>query len=106
MTQVTFITANGKRFEIDGEDGESLMQVATNSLVPGIIGECGGSCACATCHVYVPEEWVDCVPPATAMEQDLLTIVAEPRPNSRLSCQIELTPALDGLVLNVPPDSY
>lgn len=80
------------------------MQVATNSLVPGIIGECGGSCACATCHVYIAEEWVDRVPPTTAMEQDLLTIVAEPRPNSRLSCQIELTTALCGLVLNVPPD--
>ncbi len=106
MTQVTFITADGKRFDIDGDDGESLMQIATNNLVPGVIGECGGSCACATCHVYVSEEWMDRVPPVADMERDLLTIVAEPQPNSRLSCQIELDPSLAGLVLNVPPDLY
>lgn len=106
MTQVTFITADGKRFDIDGDDGESLMQIATNNLVPGIIGECGGSCACATCHVYVSEEWMDRVPPVADMERDLLTIVAEPQSNSRLSCQIELNLSLAGLVLNVPPDLY
>jgi len=106
VTQVTFITADGKRFDIDGDDGESLMQIATNNLVPGVIGECGGSCACATCHVYVSEEWMDRVPPVADMERDLLTIVAEPQPNSRLSCQIELDPSLAGLVLNVPPDLY
>ena len=106
MTHVTFITDAGQRYDLDGTDGESLMQVATNNLVPGIIGECGGSCACATCHVYVSEQWIDRLPAASATERDLLTIVADPKPNSRLSCQIELNPTLDGLVLNVPADAY
>ena len=106
MTQVTFITAEGQRFDLDGNDGESLMQVATSNLVPGIIGECGGSCACATCHVYVSNEWLARVPPPTSLEQDLLTIVTEPKSSSRLSCQIEVAPALAGLVLHVPVDAY
>ena len=106
MTQVTFITAEGQRYELNGTDGESAMQLATSNLVPGIIGECGGSCACATCHVYVSEEWLDRVPPAAGMERDLLTVVNEPKPNSRLSCQIEVGPSLAGLVLHVPVDTY
>lgn len=106
MTRVTFITAEGQRFDLDGDDGESLMQLATSNLVPGIIGECGGSCACATCHVYVSDEWLGRVPAPTTMEQDLLTVVTEPRPNSRLSCQIEVAPALTGLVVHVPVDAY
>ncbi len=106
MTRVTFITAAGERFDIDVDDGGSIMQIATSNSVPGIIGECGGSCACATCHIYVDEAWMARVPPPSEMERDLLTIVSDPQANSRLSCQIELSPALSGLVLNVPLDTY
>ena len=78
------------------------MQAAVNNMVPGIIAECGGSCACATCHVYVDETWQDRLPQALPLEEDLVSVVEERRDNSRLSCQIVVTAKLEGLILHLP----
>jgi 2Fe-2S ferredoxin len=78
------------------------MRAATDNRVPGIDGDCGGNCACATCHVYVDSNWSDRVGARTATEADMLNIVAEPRGNSRLACQILLTDALNGLIVSLP----
>ena len=106
MTQVSFTTADGQTMELDGADGHTLMHVATAALVPGIIGECGGTCACATCHVYVDAAFLARLPPPSDAELDLLSGVEAPRDNSRLSCQIQLTPALAGLRVEVPAEMY
>lgn len=83
-------------------EGTSLMRAATDNRVPGIDGDCGGNCACATCHVYVDPDWTDRVGARTATEKDMLNHVAVPRGNSRLACQITLTDALNGLVVDLP----
>lgn len=105
MPKVTFIDSTGEQHVVEGQVGDSVMLVATRNAVPGIIGECGGNNSCATCHVWVREEWQDAVGPAEDLEDDLLDLaVAERREGSRLSCQIELTENRDGLVVDVPPD--
>ncbi len=84
-------------------NGWSLMQGATANGIDGILGECGGSCACATCHCYVDEDYLADLPAASVGELDMLeNVAAERRPNSRLACQIKVSPALDGLVLHLP----
>ena len=100
--RVTFIDPDGKTLDLTGEPGESAMRCATNHLVPGIVGECGGAMACATCHGYVDVAWTDKLPPPGAQERDMLAGCIDVRPNSRLTCQIVLSEALDGLVIEVP----
>ena len=100
--QVTYITHNGEPIVVAAIDGASVMQIATSNAVPGIDAECGGSLSCATCHVYVDEDWYRLVGPPSATEKDMLEFVEEPADNSRLSCQIKFTQALDGLVVRVP----
>jgi len=102
MTKLNIITFDGTRFEIDAADGSTVMENAVRNSVPGIEAECGGACACATCHVYVDEAWTDAVGAPSAMEEDMLDFAVDVQPNSRLSCQIKVTPALDGLVVKVP----
>lgn len=103
MVKVIFIESNGNRREVDAREGEPLMYAARSEGVAGIIAECGGSAMCATCHVYVDEVWQDRLPAPLPNELEMLECtVAERRPNSRLSCQIRITPALDGLVLRLP----
>ena len=104
MPVVTFVQPDGSRREVNVLPRSSAMSGAVQSGVQGILAECGGSCACATCHVYVDESCVDLLPPVGDLESDLLDAVsAERRPTSRLSCQIKLTPELDGkLILHVP----
>lgn len=102
MTKLNIIAFDGTRFEIDAADGSTVMENAVRNSVPGIEAECGGACACATCHVYVDEAWTDAVGAPSAMEEDMLDFAVEVQPNSRLSCQIKITPALDGLVVKVP----
>ena len=88
---------------LGGAEGDSVMQTATGAGVPGIVAECGGSAMCATCHVYVDEAWADRLPPPLATELEMLECTAAERlPNSRLSCQIKLSAALDGLVVRIP----
>jgi 2Fe-2S ferredoxin len=103
MTQITYVEASGQSTTVDLPDGWNLMQGAIANGVEGILGECGGSCACATCHCYVDEARLGDLPPASASELDMLeNVAAERRANSRLACQLKASPALAGLILNLP----
>jgi 2Fe-2S ferredoxin len=103
MANITFIEANGQSTTVNLADGWSLMQGATANGVDGILGECGGSCACATCHCYVDEARLGDVPAASESELAMLeNVSAERRPNSRLACQIKATAALEGLIVRLP----
>ncbi len=102
MTKLAFITHDGTRFDVEAENGSTVMENAIRNAVPGIEAECGGACACATCHVYVDEAWTAEVGEPEAMEEDMLDFAYDVRPNSRLSCQIKVRDALDGLVVRVP----
>lgn len=102
MPVVVYITPDGIAHEVDIEIGTTVMQGAMDNMIEGILGECGGSCSCATCHCYVDAAWVEKVGAPEAMEAELLTCVVDLAPNSRLSCQIAVTAALDGLVVRVP----
>lgn len=102
MPRITFIEPGGAQRVVDAAVGESAMRAATRNGVDGIIGECGGSCICGTCHCYVDEAWRERVGPRGGVETDVLEFEArEARPESRLACQIAVTDALDGLVLRV-----
>jgi ferredoxin, 2Fe-2S len=104
MPNIVFIEPSGTRREIAAEVGESAMEAARRNAVENIIAECGGSCICATCHVYVAPECERLLEPPEAIERDTLDFTAEDvRPESRLACQIKLTPAHEGLVLQVAP---
>ena len=103
MTTLTYIEASGQRTDVDVPDGWSLMQAAIANGIDGILGECGGSCACATCHCYVDEARLGDLPPASEAELDMLeNVAAERRATSRLACQLKASPALAGLILNLP----
>jgi 2Fe-2S ferredoxin len=102
MPKLSFITNDGTRFDLEAENGSTVMENAIRNAVPGIEAECGGACACATCHVYVDEAWTATVGDPEAMEEDMLDFAYDVRPNSRLSCQIKVRDALDGLVVQVP----
>ena len=102
MPKIRFIQASGEEQVVDAPVGKSVMEAATTNLVRGIIGECGGSCSCATCHVYVDEPWFSQLLPPDAMEQGMLEGAIEPGPRSRLSCQLDVSEALDGLIVRIP----
>ena len=107
MITLHFIAADGTTQTIQGKPGHSLMQAAEKAGLPGIAADCGGSLTCATCHVKVAPEWAPRLPQAGADEEAMLEFTASPRePNSRLSCQIALTPELEGLVVHLPPTQY
>ena len=106
MAKIIFKAFDGTVTEVDGKEGLSIMQNAVGNSVPGIDAECGGALSCATCHVYIEEDWVDRIDPPKDMEKDMLEFVVEPRDNSRLSCQIKMTEALDGIVLHTPESQY
>lgn len=102
MTKVTFIEFNGTEHVVDAENGLSLMKAAVNNLVPGIDADCGGECSCATCHVMVDDAWIDKVGLPQGQEATMLDMAPERAATSRLSCQIKVTPALDGIVVRLP----
>lgn len=106
MPTVTYISHDGNSIDIVAKTGSNLMQEAVNHGVVGIVGECGGAGACATCHCYVDEAWLDKIPPATGSEKDMLEFVASPAHNSRLGCQIKLTEELSGIVVRTPESQY
>lgn len=107
MTKVTYVGNGGVTRNVDAEDGMSVMQTAVSHGVAGIIGECGGFLMCSTCHVYIDEEFLGQVGPVGEDEDEMLdATAAERRPNSRLSCQVRLTPSLDGLVVYLPTSQY
>jgi ferredoxin, 2Fe-2S len=107
MPQVTYVEHGGGRHTVDVPVGENVMRGALYNGIEGIVGECGGGLACATCHCYVEDDWADKLsPPSEAELQMLESAVSEVKPNSRLSCQIALTEALDGLVVDLPEAQY
>jgi ferredoxin, 2Fe-2S len=102
MPKITFLEHNGTRHEVDAVVGLSVMRAAIDHLVPGIDADCGGECSCATCHVYVDEAWMATVGQPGEREESMLDLNPERGATSRLSCQIPVTEALDGLVVTVP----
>ena len=102
MAKITYIEHNGKSHTVEVPDQLSVMEGALQNNIPGIDAECGGACACATCHVYVDEKWFDKLPDIENAEQDMLDVAFEPKKFSRLGCQITITKDLDGLVVKMP----
>jgi 2Fe-2S ferredoxin len=102
MTKITFIDAAGTSRTVEAENGSTVMETALKNSVPGIEAECGGACACATCHVYVEDSWFEKLPKAEQMEEDMLDFAFDVRPTSRLSCQIKVKAELDGLTVTTP----
>ena len=102
MAKITYIEDNGKSHTIDVSNGLTVMEGAIQNNIPGIEADCGGSCACATCHVYVDEKWFTKLPEKQNAEQDMLDMAFEPNKFSRLSCQLIVSDELEGLVVNLP----
>jgi 2Fe-2S ferredoxin len=106
MAKITFIQHDGTEHVHEGKTGLSVMEVAVKNNVPGIDADCGGACACATCHVYVDAAWADKTGEAGSMEQSMLDFANDVEPTSRLSCQIKISDALDGLVVRLPKSQH
>jgi 2Fe-2S ferredoxin len=102
MPRVTYIQPDGSASEVEAAVGTTVMETAVDNDIAGIVAECGGACSCATCHVYVDPAWAGRLPSPDAQEDGMLECVLDRQPNSRLSCQIKVGPALDGLVVRVP----
>jgi 2Fe-2S ferredoxin len=102
MVKINFVDHTGEIRSVEADSGVTVMEAAIRNVIPGIDAECGGACACATCHVYIDEAWRDKVGAPLSMEVDLLDFASEVRPNSRLSCQIKVSEQLDGLVVSTP----
>jgi 2Fe-2S ferredoxin len=103
MAKITYVEFNGKRHEVEVRNGLTVMEGARDNGIPGIDADCGGACACSTCHVYVDPAWVAKLPKKSEMEEDMLDFAWEPDPvRSRLTCQIKVTPEVDGLVVHMP----
>ncbi|MEM7501923.1 MAG: 2Fe-2S iron-sulfur cluster-binding protein [Pseudomonadota bacterium] len=106
MPKIIYITRDGENHTVDVENGYSVMEGAINNNIEGIVAECGGACACATCHSYIDPAWLDKLPEMDDMEDSMLDAAFERKDNSRLTCQIEVSDALDGLVVTVGENEY
>ncbi len=106
MPKIKYIEHSGKEHEVDVPAGWSIMEGAVKNLIPGIDADCGGACACATCHVFVDQAWLAKLPPKEDMEVTMLDFAPDVEANSRLSCQIKVTPELDGLVVRMPKSQH
>lgn len=106
MPRIKYIDEKGRERVVEVPAGWSVMEGAVKHLIPGIDADCGGACACATCHVYIEPPWLDKLPPKQEMEETMLDFSQDVRPNSRLSCQITVTPELDGLVVRTPKSQH
>jgi len=102
MVKILYIEHNGAEHVVEAQAGSTVMQAAIENLVPGIIGDCGGCCSCATCHGYVDPGWMDRLPPKSDEESMMLDGALSVKPESRLTCQIKIGPELDGLVVRLP----
>ena len=102
MPKITYIDSTGEQRTIDVDKGLTVMEGAVQNQIPGIDADCGGGMACATCHVYVKEEWLNKIPKVEDAEQDMIDMAFEPKKNSRLSCQLIVSDELDGLVVTTP----
>ena len=101
MPKITFVGSDGVATDVDAKVGHTLMEVAVDNNIRGMVAECGGACACATCHAYIDEAWSKRLPAMADMEDAMLESAMDRRPNSRLSCQIEVSAELDGLTVTV-----
>ena len=106
MPKITYVDATGEERVVEAKTGMTVMEVAIKNDVPGIDADCGGACACATCHVYVDAEWLPKLEEQQAMEQSMLDFAENVQPNSRLSCQIKVTDDLDGLKVTTPESQH
>ncbi|HET7525895.1 MAG TPA: 2Fe-2S iron-sulfur cluster-binding protein [Burkholderiaceae bacterium] len=106
MPRVTFVSFTGERHVVDVSSGITLMRAAVDNDVPGIDGDCGGNCACATCHVYIESPWAEKLSPKSDAEDDMLGLAVDPLATSRLGCQIRVTEALDGIVVHLPQGQH
>jgi len=107
MPLVKFISHNGtEEYEVEINSGDSVMKGAVDNGIDDIIAECGGACACATCHCYIDEAWLDKVPAPDSMEKEMVECAFEPKENSRLSCQVIMSDDLEGLVVHLPEKQY
>ena len=106
MPKITYIEYSGQEHVVDANSGDSVMQAAISNTVPGIDADCGGACACATCHVYVDADWQAAVGERSDTENDMLEFASNVESNSRLSCQIVITDAMDGLVVRMPENQF
>ena len=102
MAKIKYIEHNGKEHIVEVQNGLTVMEGAVQNDIPGIDADCGGGMACATCHVYVNEEWLDKLSAKEDGEEDMLDMAFEPKTNSRLSCQLIVSDELDGLIVNIP----
>ena len=102
MPKITYITHDNQNYTIDVQNGLTVMEGAIQNNITGIDADCGGGMACATCHVYVKEEWFDKLSKKEDGEEDMLDMAFEPKKNSRLSCQLVVTDEIDGLIVNIP----
>lgn len=106
MPKITYIDFAGTEREVDAMVGDTLMETALSNDVPGIDADCGGACACATCHVYIAEEWAPNVVAAEEIEKEMLSVAEEVNQFSRLSCQVVITEKMDGLIVSTPENQY
>jgi 2Fe-2S ferredoxin len=106
MAKVKYIEHDGKEHEVEVPSGWSVMEGAVKNLIPGIDADCGGACACATCHVFIDEAWLSKLPAKQDMEETMLDFAPDVAANSRLSCQIKVTPELDGFVVRMPKSQH
>ena len=106
MPKIKYIEHNGKEHEAEVPEGWSVMEGAVKNMIPGIDADCGGACACATCHVYVDDAWAEKTGKASSMQESMLDFANDVEPTSRLSCQIKVTAALDGLVVRMPKSQH
>lgn len=107
MPKITFVEPSGNQVQVEAASGITLLQAAINSNIQGIVGECGGACQCATCHVYIDAPWTDKLSPVGDMEDAMLESTAADRlPTSRLGCEVEITDAMEGLVVHLPPKQF
>ena len=106
MAKIIYVDHEGTERAIEATNGESVMETAIKNSIPGIDADCGGACACATCHSYVDEAWLDKIPEMDDMEDSMLDAAYERKDNSRLTCQIEVNDKLDGLVIHVAENEY
>ncbi|MBL4758898.1 MAG: 2Fe-2S iron-sulfur cluster binding domain-containing protein [Rhizobiales bacterium] len=102
MAKITYVQPDGSKQTIEGETDATVMEVAVKNQVAGIDADCGGACACATCHVYVAEDWIKRTGAPSEMEEDMLDFAFDIRETSRLSCQLKITDELDGLIVHIP----
>lgn len=106
MPNIRYVSASGDVVEVDVPVGDSIMQGAVDNMVDGIVADCGGACACATCHCYVDNQWLVSISAAETVELEMLEAAIDPKSNSRLSCQIEVTDVMDGFTVYLPESQF